>query len=233
MTWHTNNKNFDLSTYLQGVAVGSSQISYSDTELSEPVKLNPIQEKSYSPDSETDSCQSSQSGMTSAHSTDTLGADQLTFFAEDFPAPICLRQEQIITSTGHSEDLMGKSRDCGLKWLESLKKCNLRLSLSKTPQILEEKDSQEFLTTLGAWGIMQDGVCWAAKTLEPIITESECGYLPTPTSHNSKEGAYPAEFTRKTPTLSAQVGGKINPQWNELRMGFPLDWTKIGERGLR
>ena len=126
------------------------------------------------------------------------------------------------------EDLTERSRVCGQKWLESLKKCGLSLCLLKTPRILEQRDSQEFLTTLGTWGIMQDSVCWAAKILEPITTASEFGYLPTPTSHNSKEGAYPAEFTRKTPTLSAQIGGKINPQWNELRMGWPLGWTKIG-----
>jgi hypothetical protein len=50
---------------------------------------------------------------------------------------------------------------------------------------------------------------------------------PTPTAHNAKEGAYPAEYTRKTPTLSAQAGGKLNPEWVEWLMGFPLGHTDL------
>jgi len=50
---------------------------------------------------------------------------------------------------------------------------------------------------------------------------------PTPTAHNSKEGAYPAEFTRNTPTLSAQAGGTLNPTWVEWLMGWPLGWTDL------
>ena len=51
--------------------------------------------------------------------------------------------------------------------------------------------------------------------------------LPTPTAHNSKEGAYPAEFTRKTPTLATHAGGKLNPMWTEWLMGWPLGWTDL------
>jgi hypothetical protein len=51
--------------------------------------------------------------------------------------------------------------------------------------------------------------------------------FPTPTCHNSKEGAYPAEFTRKTPTLATHAGGKLNPTWVEWLMGWPLGWTDL------
>ena len=50
-------------------------------------------------------------------------------------------------------------------------------------------------------------------------------FWPTPTSHNAKEGGYPAEHTRNTPTLSAKAGGKLNPQWVEWLMGWPIDHT--------
>ena len=53
------------------------------------------------------------------------------------------------------------------------------------------------------------------------------GKFPTPTSHNSKEGAYPAEYTRKTPTLATHAGGKLNPTWVEWLMGWPLGWTDL------
>jgi hypothetical protein len=50
---------------------------------------------------------------------------------------------------------------------------------------------------------------------------------PTPTAHNAKEGAYPAEYERNTPTLAAQAGGKLNPMWVEWLMGFPLGHTDL------
>ena len=48
-----------------------------------------------------------------------------------------------------------------------------------------------------------------------------------PTAHNAKEGAYPAEYTRNTPTLAAVLGGKINPAFSEQLMGFPLNHTDL------
>ena len=50
---------------------------------------------------------------------------------------------------------------------------------------------------------------------------------PTPTCHNSKEGAYPAEYARNTPTLATHAGGKLNPMWVEWLMGWPLGWTDL------
>ena len=51
--------------------------------------------------------------------------------------------------------------------------------------------------------------------------------FPTPTAHNSKEGAFPAEYTRKTPTLATHAGGKLNPTWVEWLMGWMLGWTDL------
>jgi hypothetical protein len=50
---------------------------------------------------------------------------------------------------------------------------------------------------------------------------------PTPTAHNAKEGAFPAEFSRNTPQLASQFGGKLNPMWVEWLMGWPLGWTDL------
>jgi hypothetical protein len=50
---------------------------------------------------------------------------------------------------------------------------------------------------------------------------------PTPTAHNAKEGGYPAEYTRNTPTLASQAGGKLNPMWVEWLMGWTLGWTDL------
>jgi len=48
---------------------------------------------------------------------------------------------------------------------------------------------------------------------------------PTPTAHNAKELNAPSEAMRNTPTLSASVGGRLNPTWVEWLMGWPLGWT--------
>jgi len=50
---------------------------------------------------------------------------------------------------------------------------------------------------------------------------------PTPTAHNSKETNAPSELNRNTPTLAAQVGGRLNPTWVEWLMGWPLGWTDL------
>jgi hypothetical protein len=45
-------------------------------------------------------------------------------------------------------------------------------------------------------------------TLQDVVagkTPEARGFWTTPTAHNAKEGAYPAEFTRKTPTLAAEA----------------------------
>ena len=50
---------------------------------------------------------------------------------------------------------------------------------------------------------------------------------PTPTAHNAKETASPSEYKLNTPTLAAQVGGKLNPPWVEWLMGWPTGWTDL------
>jgi hypothetical protein len=48
---------------------------------------------------------------------------------------------------------------------------------------------------------------------------------PTPTAHNAKETNAPSEAERNTPTLAAQVGGRLNPKWVGWLMGFPIGFT--------
>jgi len=55
---------------------------------------------------------------------------------------------------------------------------------------------------------------------------------PTPTAHNAKECNAPAESNRNTPTLAAQVGGKLNPDWVEWLMGWPIGWTDLKQLAM-
>ena len=76
-------------------------------------------------------------------------------------------------------------------------------------------------------GTLSNGLIYRGGLSALPICETESGWLPTPTKHNSKEGAYPAEYTRNTPTLATHAGGKINPEWSEHLMGFPIKWTEL------
>ena len=225
MTWHTQNSTPSTSSQEQGAAF--SLTSYLDTIQSELAKSCLTQEMSSLPGSVTESYQASPSGTTFAHSTEHPGEDQLMFFAEDSHAKTSLRPEPITTSMASSLDLMARNRVFGDTWLGSLWKCNLNLRLLKTHQISELKDLSPSSKTLTQWGITQGGLYLGVDISAPITTASECGFLPTPTCHNAKEGAYPAEYTRNTPTLAAQIGGKVNPDWNESRMGWPIGWTDL------
>ena len=50
---------------------------------------------------------------------------------------------------------------------------------------------------------------------------------PTPTAHNAKETNAKSEMNRNTPTLAAQAGGTLNPNWVEWLMGWPIGHTAL------
>ena len=85
----------------------------------------------------------------------------------------------------------------------------------------------EYSGTFPRSGMMRNGTVYQLPNLARTTTEIGSGLWPTPTAHNAKEGAYPAEYTRKTPTLSAQAGGKLSPEWVEWLMGFPINHTDL------
>jgi hypothetical protein len=60
-----------------------------------------------------------------------------------------------------------------------------------------------------------------------VSLEAAVKFWPTPTAHNAKEGGFPSEYERNTPTLAAQAGGSLNPTWVEWLMGWPLGWTDL------
>lgn len=57
--------------------------------------------------------------------------------------------------------------------------------------------------------------------------------LPAPTAHLAKEQNSPAEYTRNTPTIGAQIGLKLHPNFVEWMMGFPIDHTALSHWEIR
>lgn len=151
-----------------------SLTSYLDTIQSERVKLNPTQEMSYSPDNETDTCQTSQYGTMYAASTEHPGEDQLMFFAEDSPAKTSVRRVK-------AQELAESVQSYGRSMRDSLARCNLDLSLPKTHLCFALGDLELSSKTWPRWGIMLDGELSELGLSVRPIKETGCGFLlPTP-----------------------------------------------------
>ena len=227
MTWKTN-KTFDLSTYLQELVEGFSQTKSSNTESLEPVKSSSTPETCSFKDKKTDASLSSRSGMTSERLTESLGGEQLTFLQGDFPAKTSPPPEK-------EKGLPESVRDYGLNLKESLKRCGLSLSSSKTARCLELADLSSSSKDLPAWGMMQNGVSWELGTSARLIKETECGYLPTPCANEDAAGTPAGKMQRMLGNCVEVRGenpedwkrGTLNPTWVEWLMGWPIGWTDL------
>ena len=69
------------------------------------------------------------------------------------------------------------------------------------------------------------GRSYAATNLREQVVHGKIQMWPTPTAHNAKETNAPSESNRNTPTLAAEVGGTLNPQFVAWLMAFPIEWT--------
>ena len=81
-------------------------------------------------------------------------------------------------------------------------------------------NNQTFFHTPNTTGM--DGGSNSGKALRKRL-----GILPTPTRHNGQEGGYPGEGRRQSPPLGWVLGGKINPQFTEWMMGWPIGYTAL------
>jgi hypothetical protein len=210
MTWHT----LEHSIFSQEPGEESLQTFCLDTYLSELAKSSPIQETSCSPGSETDSCQSSPYGTTYAPLTESLGEDQLTFFAEASHVRTSVRQVK-------EQELQGSVRDFGRNMRDSLERCGLDLSLPKTHLCFAPGDLELSSKTWPRWGIMLDGECSELGMSVRHINETECGSWPTPDVRGftndgslqklSKSGVSRTEYSQMAYRASKSKKEKIWP----------------------
>ena len=132
-----------------------------------------------------------------------------------------------------------KTKDTFGRTLEQYSKRNDRLvAFLRTFMGTLGWDSMPSSKTLTTLTTHHNVLLYQLRTQERHIEETESGLWPTPTAHLSKEGGYPAEYTRNTPTLTAQLikadgkkgtVGRANPEWIEWLMGYPLGWTSTEE----
>jgi len=222
--------------YLQEREAGSWEECSSDTPQFALWKLKSTQGECCCKDSETECCQSSPSGTTSAPSTENLGEVQLMFFAEDFLAKTSVRLEK-------EQVLLENVLDYGKSICELFKRLDLQWSLPKTRHFLEVADLSPSYKTLPKMGIMQDGLCLEVVILKHLTPAKECGFsLPTPTATDGKGGClrkgkyahHQTDSLRNWLHLHSGVDYRSSvplPWFAEVAMSWPTSWTDLKPLG--
>ena len=208
MSWHYSRAlvaEFSAANSLDGAAFALSRLIHTQDESSSPAKTMGALLRS-------------QYGTTSEPSTAVLGEALLMWFLVVSRTRTSAWQEQ-------AQESPESEADSGKSFPASLAKWDPATSLWRTHQLSLQGDWEQFSETWPRWGIMQDGECWELTTPERLTSGTASGLWPTPTAHNAKECNAPSESERNTPTLAAQVGGKLNPNWVEWLMNWPIGWT--------
>lgn len=217
-------------TYLQEQGEESSAASFADIPQFALSNGTSTHARSCLPDSETDACHDSQSGMTCKHSTASRGGGALISSAEDSLAKTLAAQER-------AQELRDHDQVCGFTWPESLAKYDQNTSSWRTRQCLLFEDLGECLETWPQWGMMRNGECWALNTSALCTEDADCGSWPTPQRIDE-------DFCRMTVKSASRDGHQPHvttelirihskryplPNFGEALMGFPSGWTKDGE----
>jgi len=242
MSWHY--LRVEAEEYLQDICSGGEQLP--------PLKSKITHAEFYCNGKLMDSYLDSLSGMTSAHSMESLGEEKSMLSLEDSHAKTLVLQEK-------AQDSMEKGQDSGEKWQGSFAKYSQDSYSWKTHQCSLLGDLDEFSETWPQWGLMRDGECWEHQTLERSMKGSESGLLPdnqnffhTPNTTGLDGGSNSRKALKKristwptptTPSGGGNVGGSgayknaikngthiphsINPSLYEWLMGWPIGWTDL------
>jgi hypothetical protein len=219
--------------FLQGQAEESWAGNSLDGAPDALLRLMPTPEASYLPAKPMGALTRSPFGMTLQRLTGASGGGALMWCQAGSPVRTYHQPERVL-------DLMGQGLDYGPRWPGSLARCSPPMSGWKTRQCSLLGGLSEFSGILPRWGMMQDGECFPLLMLEHLTSVSGSGYWDTP----CKADAHPRAYNRNKPYtgkgqkhLQAQAyerlthacvpGGKLNPDWVEWLMGWPLGWTGL------
>jgi len=211
---------------------------FSDIPQSVLSSLNHIADESCCNASEMESCQSSQFGMMSAHSTEHFGRERSMSLQGDSHAKTC--QLQIQEEKDWTESVL----DFGLNKQELLAKYDPNTHSLKTRQGLLWEEGYESLRILPKWGMIVRGELWEAEMLDFPSRETESGFLPAPVAsdgrHHGKEKwiknsrSKRKETGRSAPTekityayYEADIAPKYFPEISEEMMSWPQGWTDL------
>ena len=222
-------------SYISSPELGAASLAACclGTGASAPSKLNPTRSKSCLPGSGTACSRDSLSSATSEPSMLDPTEAELTSWLEGFPVRTSASQEK-------AQGLTGIDQGSGWKWAASFAKWDPSSSTWKTRQCSLVEGSTEFLETWPAWGSMRDGECLEHTTPPLAMSEKGSGFWPTPTRRDSRtlKGSQPpkrapasglplAWTIALTLTPEKRSAGRLNPEWVEWLMGWPMGWTDL------
>jgi len=169
-----------------------------------------------------------------------LGKGELTSFVVDSPV-------KTYPVLGKEQALQVREVVYGNIWHGLSMRYDHNSSSLKTHLCLWEEDFPLSSVTLPQWGMMQDGVFWEQMTVGAIRFARGAGYWPTPLKEEGPGGqhmkltdaiavaeGYQPRYYKLDGMEGRQVfTGRVNPDWAEWLMGFPIGWTNaLQELGM-
>ena len=145
------------------------------------------------------------------------------------------------TSGERQKEQTGLEQDSGASYRVLLAKLNPDTQSWRTCQIswleTEENGSDEYSMTWPKSGLMQNGIAYQLAPLERHTRGHGYGLLPTPAARDWKGAVKPETMAAKgrnpdTNSLPDAIeyrgeAGRLNPQFVEWLMGFPIDHTEL------
>ena len=126
---------------------------------------------------------------------------------------------------------------CGLISSNTSKQLNLFDASGRTSTATSIEDSKKCCPTWKQRVTEQNSAYSQRLKSVQSMKGKESLSWPTPTAHIAKEGGYPAEYNRNSPSITAVMlqreglphsSGKMNPEYLEWMMGVPIGWTELG-----
>ncbi len=167
----------------------------------------------------------SRFGLTCAVLTESRGEELLMSFLADFRARTLARPVAALA-------LMETSQGYGGKWQESSVKYDLDSSSWKTHHCLLGEALHWSSVTLPKLGMTASGAVFQQKNVARLIKEIAYGWsgekFATPQARDYRSGSLARwNDPRRSRNLNDQVGGLLNPEWEEWLMGWPIGWTEL------
>lgn len=225
--WTYLNDNSELCTYSLALAGESSPTYSPDMYPSALSKLMPTADQFSFRGSETASCQSFRSGMTSSHSTASRGADTSISSQVDSPARTSPPLDEGQVSPEHIAD-------CGEKWHESLARYDHNSRSWRTRQCSFLGGLTLYSETWPRWGTTRDGGLYPLPRLVRSIGANASGLWPAPRAHDGVAAMLPTPTAAEYGSQGGAAGRRRPSLSSMARRGmWPPPRSADGERGGR
>lgn len=254
-----NCTNLELCTYLQVLADQLLVASCLDTIPSAPSRSMSIVNKSYHKGKKTAVFHGFQSLMMFQNSTESHGEDLSILSKEVSLARTSAQQEKAQELTENAVECGLKWQELSVKycldssmwrthqclWDEDLPESSVTLprwGMMRNGVLFQHPTLERPISAIGYGYEPNDetffhtpnthGLDGGSNSRRALKKRKEV--FPTPTCHTNKEGDYPSEANRNTPSLTHVARGgdltlanKLNPRWLEWLMGWPIGLSSL------